>query len=105
MAPTKQPTNSRRMQHPSKFFYYSRYKVLVADWIKSATFFGCETMGIWLDSISSTVAPIIFAVARSNPGLIIWSSVATMHQLGLDFQAAVEILVTVAWAAQWTWVA
>src|SRR5690606_27484606 len=71
----------------------------VAFMMKSATFSGCDTMGTWLDSSSMVVALIIFAVARSCPGSIIRSSVATMAQEGLFFQATLYTFCVVAEAA------
>src|SRR5689334_12146347 len=56
-----------------------------------ATSPGWETIGTWLDEISTVVAPMRLANMRSASGGSAWSSAATRYQDGSDFQAGTPI--------------
>ncbi len=53
----------------------------------SVTSLGLESMGTWLLSTSKVFAPMRFARNRCNSGWTVRSLLATMYQLGFDFQA------------------
>src|SRR6201993_4922894 len=56
-----------------------------------ATSPGWETIGTWLEGISTVVAPMRLANRRSASGGIAWSSAATRYQDGSVFQAGTPI--------------
>ena len=78
------------------------YSVLAALMMNSETLFGWDSMGTWLDLSSRVVALIIFASVFVSAGGIVSSLRPMMHHEGLFFQAALEILVRVPFAAQGT---
>jgi len=55
--------------------------------ITSSTKSGWDSIGTWLLSVSKVFAPIRFATKRSKAGWMVRSLLATMYQLGFDFQA------------------
>src|ERR1700745_704677 len=56
-----------------------------------ATSPGWETIGTWLEGISTVMAPVRAANWRSASGGIAWSAVATRYQDGSVFQAGTPI--------------
>src|SRR6476659_9142967 len=56
-----------------------------------ATSPGCETIAMWLEGISTVVAPMRLANMRSASGGSAWSSAAPRYQDGSDFQAGTPI--------------
>src|SRR5262249_10605727 len=59
----------------------------------------------WLDGNVVVVALMVFAIACSSSGAIMWSFLATMYHEGFFFQAAVVTLSPKALAAIGPWVA
>ena len=57
---------------------------LAALRITSSTASGWDSIGTWLKSSSTVLAPMRFAAKRCSSGLTVWSWLATMYQLGLE---------------------